>query len=217
MGEMKPNLEYVEQTSMSNDKGGKVSVVKIRFNVFPVVSESIYHYINDNSSEKQIQITDNNTIEDVVFIDKIRTIPLYNFYAAAGSFSELQSDNEFTLIDAPEYIKNPEDYFACQVIGESMNKVIPNGAIGLFKYYQGGSRNNKIVLVEHRDIQDEDFNSAFTVKTYSSEKIVTEEGWNHTRITLLPNSFDTSYLPILITEEEAENMKIIGEFVAIIN
>ena len=121
------------------------------------------------------------------------------------------------MIDAPEYIKNTEDYFACQVIGESMNKVIPNGALVLFKHYQGGSRNNKIVLVEHRDIQDEDFNSAFTVKTYSSEKIVTEEGWNHTAITLLPNSFDTNYLPISITEEEAENMKIIGEFVAIIN
>ena len=217
MGEMKPNLEYVEQTSMPNDKGGKVSVVKIRFNVFPAVSESIYHYINDNSSEKKLQITDNNTIEDVAAIDKNRTIPLYNFYAAAGSFSELQSDNEFTLIDVPEYIKNTEDYFACQVIGESMNKVIPNGALVLFKHYQGGSRNNKIVLVEHRDIQDEDFNSAFTVKTYSSEKIVTEEGWNHTAITLLPNSFDTNYLPISITEEEAENMKIIGEFVAIIN
>jgi hypothetical protein len=32
----------------------------------------------------------------------------------------------------------------------------------------GGSRNGKIVLVEN--IQDQDFNSAFTIKTYSSEK-----------------------------------------------
>jgi hypothetical protein len=28
----------------------------------------------------------------------------------------------------------------------------------------------KIVLVENIDIQDQDFNSAFTIKTYSSEK-----------------------------------------------
>jgi hypothetical protein len=39
----------------------------------------------------------------------------------------------------------------------------------------GGSRNGKIVLVENIDIQDQDFNSAFTIKTYSSEKVVTEK------------------------------------------
>jgi hypothetical protein len=57
----------------------------------------------------------------------------------------------------------------------------------------GGSRNGKIVLVENIDIQDQDFNSAFTIKTYSSEKVVTEKGWGHTSIVLRPNSFDDSY------------------------
>ena len=56
-----------------------------------------------------------------------------------------------------------------------MNRVIPNGSICLFKPYTGGSRNGKIVLVENIDIQDQDFNSSFTIKTYSSEKVVYEE------------------------------------------
>jgi hypothetical protein len=55
-----------------------------------------------------------------------------------------------------------------------MNRVIPNGSICLFKPYTGGSRNGKIVLVENIDIQDQDFNSAL-IKTYSSEKVVTEK------------------------------------------
>lgn len=218
MGEMKPNLDYVEQTSMPNEKGGNVSVVKIRFNVSPNVSESIYNYINDNSSEKKQQISKSNIIttseKDSTAVR--RTIPLYNFYAAAGSFSELQSDNHFLLINAPEYIKNTEDYFACKIIGDSMNRVIPNGSFALFKYYSGGSRNGKIVLVENRDLQDEDFNSAFTIKTYLSEKVVTEVGWQHTSITLLPNSYDDSYSPIIITEENGQQMKIIGEFVTVL-
>jgi phage repressor protein C with HTH and peptisase S24 domain len=67
------------------------------------------------------------------------------------------------------------DYFACKIVGESMNRVIPNSSICLFKPYTGGSRNGKIVLVENIDIQDQDFNSAFTIKTYSSEKVVTEK------------------------------------------
>ena len=98
-----------------------------------------------------------------------------------------------------------------------MNRVIPNGSICLFKPYTGGSRNGKIVLVENIDIQDKDFNSAFTIKTYSSEKIVSEEGWEHTSIVLRPNSFDTSYKNIIINEDNGHEMRVVGEFVSVIN
>jgi hypothetical protein len=94
--------------------------------------------------------------------------------------------------------------------------MIPNGSICLFKPYTGGSRNGKIVLVENRDIQDQDFNSAFTIKTYSSEKIVSEEGWEHTSIILRPNSFDASYKNIIINEENGKEMRVVGEFISII-
>lgn len=72
-------------------------------------------------------------------------------------------------------------------------------------------------MVENIDIQDQDFNSAFTIKTYSSEKIVSEEGWEHTSIVLRPNSYDSSYKNILIDEDNGENMRVVGEFVSIIN
>ena len=97
-----------------------------------------------------------------------------------------------------------------------MNRVIPNGSICLFKPYTGGSRNGKIVLVENLDRQDPDFNSTFTIKTYSSEKVMSEDNWEHTAIVLRPNSFDSSYQNIIITEENAEEMKVVGEFVEIL-
>ena len=53
--------------------------------------------------------------------------------------------------------KNLKDYFACQILGESMNRIIPNGSICLFKKYNGGSRNGKIVLCQHNSINDYDF------------------------------------------------------------
>ena len=65
----------------------------------------------------------------------------------------------------PESVKYKNDYFACKIVGESMNRVIPNGSICLFKPDSGGSRNGKIVLVENIDFQDPDFNSSFTIKT----------------------------------------------------
>ena len=97
-----------------------------------------------------------------------------------------------------------------------MNKVIPNGSICLFKPYLGGSRNGKIVLIENIDVQDQDFNSAFTIKTYTSEKIVSDEGWEHISIDLRPNSRDSSYDSIKINDENGAQMRVVGEFVSIL-
>ncbi len=97
-----------------------------------------------------------------------------------------------------------------------MNKIIPNGSICLFKKYTGGSRNGKIVLVENMDIQDPDFNSAFTIKTYSSEKIISGNSWEHTSIILRPNSFDDSFKNIVINEENGKEMKVVGVFIKVL-
>jgi phage repressor protein C with HTH and peptisase S24 domain len=119
------------------------------------------------------------------------------------------------MIDAPEQY-NKAGYFACEIKGESMNRRIPNGSLCIFKEYQGGSRNGKIVLVENLDFQDSDFNSAFTIKTYTSEIEISDDTWEHRLIKLKPNSFDSSYKDIVITEENAENMRIVGEFISIL-
>ena len=119
------------------------------------------------------------------------------------------------MIEGPENSAG-NDYFACKIIGESMNRVIPNGSICLFKPYTGGSRNGKIVLVENRDMQDADFNSGFSIKTYSSEISVSEETWGHESIVLRPNSYDKSFQNIIITEENAAGIRVIGEFIKIL-
>lgn len=222
MGDVNPDLSQVKQTSMSNDSGKQISVVKIRFNLSSPVTPSMFHYLEDN--EKIIE-TKLKTKAEVLPLketsnneeDLKNPIPLYNFYAAASSFSEMQSDKDYTWIEGPENKSSTHHYFACKIEGESMNRVIPNGSICLFKKYTGGSRNGKIVLVENRDIQDHDFESSFTIKTYSSEKKITEEGWEHTSIVLKPNSYDKSYKDITVNEDDAVGMKIVGLFVKVLN
>ena len=221
MGELSPKLNKVEQTTMSNDHGKKLSVVKIRFNLANPVISTMYNYLHETgpvrvsiSKKKVNNLPLQGTLD---FEPQLRNpIPLYDFYAAAGTFSEMQSEKDFTLIEGPENTNLNSGYFACKIIGESMNRVIPNGSICLFKTYTGGSRNGKIVLVENMDIQDQDFHSAFTIKTYSSEKLISEEGWKHTSIVLRPNSFDDSYSNISINEEDAAGMRVVGEFVKIL-
>ena len=75
---------------------------------------------------------------------------------------------------------------------------------------------DELKIIENIDIQDTDFNSAFTIKTYTSVKETTEEGWQHNSILLRPNSFDSSYKDIIVNEENGSGMRVVGEFVCII-
>lgn len=220
MGELSPKSDHVEQTTIPNDKGKQLPVVKIRFDLSDPVTSTMYNYLHEQSVDKNIVPEKARKVIPIQQTPGLEEelknpIPLYDFYAAAGTFSELQSEKNFTLIEGPEN-SSDHNYFACRIVGESMNRVIPNNSICLFEPYMGGSRDGKIVLVENRDIQDPDFLSAFTIKTYSSEKSVTEESWEHTSIILRPNSYDPTYKNIIITEENAAEMRIVGVFVKIL-
>ena len=146
----------------------------------------------------------------------INAIPLYDLKAAAGRFNKLQKIDECDWIEPPERYKPNEDLFACTVVGDSMNKIIPSGSICLFKKYSGGSRNGQIILAELIDFQDTDTGSSFIVKEYQSEKIVNENGWRHQTIVLKPLSFDDSYKEIVLNEEDVSNFKVIGIFECIL-
>jgi len=140
------------------------------------------------------------------------TIPFYDLEVAAGDFSDAQTAGEVQYIALPLGVQYSTDLFACKVVGESMNKVIPNGTICLFRKYGGGSRNGKIVLAAATAIQDADFGSHFTIKEYSSKKIVGGEGWQHDVIMLSPLSYDDGYKPIVLKENALTDFKVIGIF-----
>lgn len=147
----------------------------------------------------------------------VNSVPLYDLEAAAGDFSALQMAEHKEWIAVPEDISVTESLFACRVVGESMNRIIPNNSISLFKLDRGGSRNGKIVLVEHSDVIDSDSGSQYTVKEYESFKSEDDTGWRHEKIVLKPRSFDKKYLPIEVTEDQFSHYRIIGEFVRVID
>jgi uncharacterized protein len=153
-------------------------------------------------------------INSVDAIPYVNAVPVYDLKAAASNFSALQSvkidDHDWVVI--PARYKASKDLFACTVVGESMNKVIPNGSMCLFREYSGGSRNGKIVLVEHTSIQDPDTGSSYTVKEYSSTKNIANDEWSHASINLKPLSYDSSYEDIVLSEDEVSYLQVIGIF-----
>ncbi|MDF1628410.1 MAG: DUF2075 domain-containing protein [Alcanivoracaceae bacterium] len=144
-------------------------------------------------------------------------VPYYDLKAAAGDFSSLQKVEQFQWIAVPNDVEASKSLFACQVIGESMNRIIPNGAICLFRIERGGSRNGKIVLVEHSDLIDPDSGSQYTVKEYASNKASDELGWHHQTILLRPRSYDDSFQTIRLSEDQSSHYRVIAEFVRVLD
>ena len=78
-----------------------------------------------------------------------------------------------------------------------------------------GSREGKIVLVQHTNFYDADYSGSYSIKQYSSVKSYNEfGGWQHEKIELKPLNSD--YNPIIITPDDGEDFRVIGEFVGVI-
>lgn len=224
MGDVGIIPESIEQGEM---KDTAQPVVHFKFKLGKPVPENLYSYITDAKIDTTIPQLDiapfemSDTIEEKITPQQetqVFRIPLLDFYAAAGSFSDIQTAEDYSMVEVPEFY-NKEGYFACKVIGESMNRRIPNGSICIFKHPVVGGRTGKILIVEYYNKQDIDTQSHFTIKTYSSSKVITEGGWKHERIILKPNSYDASYGDIIISEEDIRdnNFNVVGEFVGILN
>jgi uncharacterized protein len=146
-------------------------------------------------------------------------VPIVDLKIAAGYFNKSTAGNP----DEVEWAKLPNtfhvqpDSFIAQVIGESMNKKIPNGAWCLFRANPAGTRNGKIVLVQHRNISDPEHGGSYTIKRYRSEKETTkDETWKHKIIELIPESNDPKFKPIVFDGEKDGDLRVVAEFVAVL-
>jgi hypothetical protein len=144
-------------------------------------------------------------------------VPLYDLKAAAGQFSDEQQIPDIDWVELPDIFRPQRSLFVIQVVGESMNRRIPSGSWCLFKEIPAGSRQGKVVLVQHRELSDNDTGGHYTVKIYDSTKIIHEDGtWHHTSITLRPDTTATGYESIVLGERQSEELQMIGEFVAVL-
>lgn len=145
-------------------------------------------------------------------------VPVVPLKIAAGAFMHQAPGNDFEEWAAPEDVRLGPGLFIAQVVGESMNKRIPNGSWCLFRVNPQGTRQGKIVLAQHRQISDPETGGGYTLKQYSSEKAAGEDGgWEHTKITLAPLSTDPQFEPLVFEAGQAEDLLVIAELVAVLH
>jgi len=145
----------------------------------------------------------------------VDTLPLYSLKAAAGKFGEGQDVEEEGWLYVGEGMKLHEGMFVAQVVGKSMEPTIPDGSYCIFRRYEGGTRDGKVVLAQYRDIADPETGGSYTVKRYRSTKVEDGEGsWAHQSIRLEPDN--PAFEAIEIPETKVEDFKVIAEYIGIV-
>ncbi|MHC5068610.1 MAG: helicase-related protein, partial [Planctomycetota bacterium] len=138
-------------------------------------------------------------------------VPIYSLAAAAGFFSDSQAPEAIGHLPRAALTQAaPADAFIAQVQGHSMEPTIADGSWCLFRKPRGGSRDGRIVLVQHHALTDPEHGGRYTIKRYRSDKTVGEDGWQHQRISLLPDNPD--FQAIKIAAEDAADLRIVGEW-----
>ncbi len=147
----------------------------------------------------------------------VSCVPLVPLKVAAGAFGDPQRVDE----EGVEWVAIETKHrlcrgmFVAQVVGHSMEPVIPDGSWCLFTSPVTGSRQGRIVLAQHRSIEDSESGGSYTVKRYKSEKKAAPDGsWSHSRIALEP--LNPAYKPIILENVEENEVAAVAELVEVL-
>jgi phage repressor protein C with HTH and peptisase S24 domain len=111
--------------------------------------------------------------------------PLWSLAAAAGGLGEDEVPEAEDWVRVPEGVRLSPDMFVCHVTGQSMEPLIPDGSLNLFRRNVVGSRQGKIVLIERFGALGG--SARYSVKKYTSTKRATSpDEWEHGSITFVP-------------------------------
>ena len=141
-------------------------------------------------------------------------LPLYSMQAACGRFGEGEA------VECDGWVKVAgqkldESMFIVRACGRSMEPKINDGDLCIMRAGVAGTRQGKIVLAQHRFVSDPETGGSYSIKCYSSEKQLFDDGsWSHERITLSP--FNLDYPPIVLDHNEGDYC-IVAELVRILH
>jgi SOS-response transcriptional repressor LexA len=195
-------------------------------------AEKLFEYLEDTLSgavritdREDVPVSDFDRALDLLYRKNISSnvlefrthLPKYSLRAAAGKFLENQEITAEGWVEAPEDLRLGIDMFVAEIAGHSMEPMIPDGSMCVFRHGVTGSRQGRLVLVENRVAAGSD---QYAVKRYRSEKEVSgsedldTEAWRHKRIWV--ESLNPEYPPWDLDPDE-EKYRILAEFVRVLD
>lgn len=177
------------------------------------------HLVGRGEVVRQKEELDARSMDKLVILSDIPAgkkftthLPVYSLAAAAGVFSESQEVHPLGWTPVSIGRTLSKEMFIAQVKGHSMEPTIHDGSYCVFKFERGGSRNEKVVLVQSRYVHDPESGGQYTVKRYFSEKEHSDDGtWRHKKITLVPDN--PGFKEIILEAIDPTEFKVVAEFV----
>lgn len=136
-------------------------------------------------------------------------LPVYSLRAAATKFGE-ESDAEIETWRRVHGLRLTDGMFIAHVVGRSMEPLIRDGSLCVFRAPVVGSRQGKRLLIEQFGHFAE--SARYTVKRYTSQKILREDGtWEHSGIRLEPLNPEFESFTL-----SPDDFRVIAEFVRVL-
>jgi type III restriction enzyme len=145
----------------------------------------------------------------------VTCLPLVPLQAAAGAFGEAQHivDGDYDWVRYTGSRKLQKGMFVAQVVGKSMEPLIPDGAYCIFNAGSiAGTRQGKVVLVMLRDAVDAETGQRFTVKEYASEK----SGDGRTIERVILKARNRAYESLVFEGDAEGGIEVLGEFLEVV-
>jgi phage repressor protein C with HTH and peptisase S24 domain len=142
----------------------------------------------------------------------ITHLPLYGLRAAATKFGEGMDSPLEEWVRISGNLKLHDNMFVVHVVGRSMEPLIPDGSLCIFRAGVTGTRQGKRLLIEK--FGETDFASRYTVKRYTSRKVYDADGEfaGHEEIRLEP--LNPEFEAFTLGPDE---FRVIAEFVEVLN
>ncbi len=144
-------------------------------------------------------------------------LPVIGLQAAAGGWGAAMSPEALAShaehwLEVPDDLSLDDQMFLAQVVGRSMEPLIPDGSLCVFRYQPAGSREGRRVLVENLS----DYSNRYTVKVYRSARIFDDEGQvsaRRVRLEPLNKAFPAWELD---PDADDSQVRILGEFLRVL-
>ena len=127
--------------------------------------------------------------------------------AVAGRFGAFQHVEPEAWIRPTGRTAPARDLFVARVVGESMNRRIPGGSFCVFRAPAIAPLEGKIVLAQHRGLDDPEQGGQYTVKRYRNAGRT---------VRLEPLSTSRRYRPAILSDKDLEGLSVLAEVVEVL-
>ncbi|MFH1288230.1 MAG: S24/S26 family peptidase [bacterium] len=208
-GSTEERVVEIEVGFLLNENGKLILGIKAP-DLFKVAIRNLLDYWNITAEKSDLFFSD--VIPEGSYEDGL--VPVYDLHAYATSFKEQSTPESLGWKPYSGRRKLQDGMFMARVVGRSMETTIMDGSWCLFRPDQGGTRKNKVVLVESRHINDPETSKSYTIKRYFSEKAAGEDenSFRHTKIILKPDNKDFDDIVLPEGTEEGE-FHVVAEWV----